>query len=75
MGAHTGPSRDGDGASRDGGEIMERIEVGRYRNDVGWRGWIGAPEWIIFERPGELWIYAREEETGAVVGEPTVFSF
>lgn len=56
------------------GDGMDRIEIGRYQNDVGWRGWISTPDWIIFERPGELVLYCREED-GAVKGAPTIFNY
>lgn len=53
---------------------MPRINVGRYKGDTGYRGFIEPEDlkWVVFVRnDGRVEVYNREEG-GAVVGEPAV---
>jgi len=54
---------------------MPRIEVGRYQHDVGFRGWVSAPGWIVFYRnDGALMAYHADKKSGAVMGEPAILT-
>ena len=51
---------------------MSRVEVGRYENPVGWKGWICTDAWITFERDDDALVSYRRGDDGAVIGEPVV---
>ena len=54
---------------------MPRIEVGRYKHDVGFKGWVSAPGWVVFYRnDGALMAYHADKRTGAVIGEPAILT-
>lgn len=52
---------------------MSRVEVGRYDDPdvIGFKGWVGSDDWILFEKnDGSILLFRREEEK--VVGDPVI---
>lgn len=50
------------------------FEIGTYKGETGWDGWIGTKHWVLFHRPNQIQVY-QCKPNGAIIGDPKVINF